>query len=189
MYYGKNLVLFKNFCSELGIMLNIFMIKTWGQKNVGKYRKVSGQKELLIIPPPRNNYHFHVFFLSSFLSSYLLLPHLLSCFLHFLFLYFLPSFFGVSLFLSLYFPLLPPIFSFPPPFFPIHLFIIHFPETVKLSDPGRVNQLTVTRTLILGVTCSVEHSLLDWDLSLDLGLSGPITLQACFLICKRKKGL
>lgn len=95
----------------------------------------------------------------------------------------------VSVYFSLCIFLLPPIFSFPPPFFPIHLFIVHFPETVKLSDPGRVNWLTVTRTLILGVTCSVEHSLLEWYLSLDLGLSGPITLQACFLICKSKKGL
>lgn len=79
-----------------------------------------------------------------------------------------PSFFGVSLFLSLYFPA-SSIFPFPPLYFPIHLFIVPFPWNSKLSDPGRVNWLTVTRTLILGVTCSVGHSLLEWYLSVWLG--------------------
>ena len=88
----------------------------------------------------------------------------------------LPSFFGDSLFLSLYFPLLPTIFSFPPPFFPTHLCIIHFPETVKLSNPGMASWLTVTRTLVLGWPVVWSAACWAGASSLHLGLTSPITL-------------
>lgn len=79
------------------------------------------------------------------------------------------------------------MFSFPPPFFPTHLCIIHFPETVKLSNPGMASWLTVTRALVLGVTRSVECGLLGWCLKSPLGASRSNNFLGLFPHLQKKK--